>query len=107
MDVEIQIKETRKVFVERIEVEGNSTTLDEVIRLQFDFVEGDPFNRRKVLEAVDKIRGLGFFSNVETSTREGSAPEKIIIEVKLTEKPTGSLGIGAGYNSSDGTVAHI
>jgi len=64
MDVEIQIKETRKVFVERIEVEGNSTTLDEVIRLQFDFVEGDPFNRRKVLEAVDKIRGLGFFSNV-------------------------------------------
>ena len=104
MDVEIQINETRKVFVERIEVEGNSTTLDEVIRLQFDFVEGDPFNRRKVLEAVDKIRGLGFFSNVETSTREGSVPEKIIIEVKLTEKPTGSLGIGAGYNSSDGTV---
>jgi len=104
MDVEIQIKETQKVFVERIEVEGNSTTLDEVIRLQFDFVEGDPFNRRKVLEAVDKIRGLGFFSNVETSTREGSVPEKIIIEVKLTEKPTGSLGIGAGYNSSDGTV---
>ena len=79
--------------------------MDEVIRLQFDFVEGDPFNRRKVLEAVDKIRGLGFFSNVETSTRNGSAPEKIIIEVKLTEKPTGSLGIGAGYNSSDGTVA--
>ena len=105
MGVEIQINETRKVFVERIEVEGNSTTLDEVIRLQFDFVEGDPFNRRKVLEAVDKIRGLGFFSNVETNTREGSAPEKIIIEVKLTEKPTGSLGIGAGYNSSDGTVA--
>ena len=105
MDVEIHLKETQRVFVERIEVEGNSTTLDEVIRLQFDFAEGDPFNRRKVLEAVDKIRGLGFFSNVETSTREGSAPEKIIIEVKLTEKPTGSLGIGAGYNSSDGTVA--
>ena len=59
-------KETEKIFVERIEVEGNSTTLDEVIRLQFDFVEGDPFNRRKILKAVDKIRGLGFFSNVET-----------------------------------------
>ena len=104
MDLKIVFKETDKVFVERIEVEGNSTTIDEVIRLQFDFVEGDPFNRRKVLEAVDKIRGLGFFSNVETSTRMGSAPEKIIIEVKLTEKPTGSLGIGAGFNSSDGSV---
>ncbi|MDC0487315.1 outer membrane protein assembly factor BamA [Amylibacter sp.] len=104
MNVEIQLKKTKKVFVERIEVEGNSTTLDEVIRLQFDFAEGDPFNRRKILKAVDKIRGLGFFSNVETNTREGSSPEKIIIEVKLTEKPTGSLGIGAGFNSSDGSV---
>jgi outer membrane protein insertion porin family len=104
MDIEIKLEETSKVFVERIEVVGNSTTIDEVIRLQFDFVEGDPFNRRKVVEAVDKIRGLGFFSNVETNTRIGSAPEKIIIEVKLTEKPTGSLGIGAGFNSSDGAV---
>jgi outer membrane protein insertion porin family len=104
MDVEIQLQKTKKFFVERIEVEGNSTTLDEVIRLQFDFVEGDPFNRRKVLKAVDKIRGLGFFSNVETDTREGSSPEKIIVQVRLTEKPTGSLGIGAGFNSSDGAV---
>jgi len=104
MDVEIQLKETKKIFVERIEVEGNSTTLDEVIRLKFDFAEGDPFNRRKILKAVDKIRGLGFFSNVETNTREGSSPEKVIIEVKLTEKATGSLGVGAGYNSSDGSV---
>ena len=104
MDVKIELKQTQKLFVERIEVEGNSTTIDEVIRLQFDFVEGDPFNRRKVIEAIDKIRGLGFFSNVETNTREGSSAEKIIIEVKLTEKPTGSLGIGAGFNSSDGAV---
>ena len=104
MDVTIQLQKTKKIFVERIEVEGNSTTIDEVIRLQFDFAEGDPFNRRKILNAVDRIRGLGFFSNVETSTREGSSPEKIIIEVKLTEKPTGSLGIGAGFNSSDGSV---
>jgi len=104
MDVIIQLQKTKKIFVERIEVEGNSTTIDEVIRLQFDFAEGDPFNRRKILNAVDRIRGLGFFSNVETSTREGSSPEKIIIEVKLTEKPTGSLGIGAGFNSSDGSV---
>ncbi|MDB2708039.1 outer membrane protein assembly factor BamA, partial [Amylibacter sp.] len=104
MEVKIQLQKTKRIFVERIEVEGNSTTLDEVIRLQFDFAEGDPFNRRKILKAVDKIRGLGFFSNVETNTREGSSPEKIIIEVKLTEKPTGSLGIGAGFNSSDGSV---
>ena len=103
MDIEIQLQETKKLFVERIEVEGNSTTLDEVIRLQFDFVEGDPFNRRKVIKAVDKIRGLGFFSNVETNTRMGTTPDQIIIKVNLIEKPTGSLGIGAGFNSSDGS----
>ena len=104
MDVKVELQKTQKIFVERIDVVGNSTTIDEVIRLQFDFAEGDPFNRRKILVAIDKIRGLGFFSNVETNTREGSSPDKIIIEVKLTEKPTGSLGIGAGFNSSDGSV---
>ena len=104
MNIEIKFIETNKIFVERIEVEGNSTTIDEVIRLKFDFVEGDPFDKRKVQEAIDRIRGLGFFSSVKTSTREGSSAEKIIIEVKLTEKPTGSLGIGAGYNSSDGSI---
>ena len=104
MNIEIQLQKTQKLFVERIELEGNSSTLDEVIRLQFDFVEGDPFDRRKVLKAVDRIRGLGFFSNVVTNTRRGSAAEKIIIEVKLTEKATGSIGIGAGFNSSDGAV---
>jgi len=103
MDINIQLEESKKLFVERIEVEGNSTTLDEVIRLQFDFVEGDPFNRRNVIKAVDKIRGLGFFSNVETNTRMGTTPDQIIITVNLIEKPTGSLGIGAGFNSSDGS----
>ena len=103
MDVEIQLQETRKVFVERIEVEGNSTTLDEVIRLQFDFVEGDPFNRVKLLKLLIKLEVLGFFSNVETNTRMGTTPDQIIIKVNLIEKPTGSLGIGAGFNSSDGS----
>ena len=62
MDVKVELQKTQKIFVERIDVVGNSTTIDEVIRLQFDFAEGDPFNRRKILVAIDKIRGLGFFS---------------------------------------------
>ena len=104
IDIVLNLVESTKTFVERIEVEGNSTTLDEVIRLKFDFVEGDPFDLRKVQEASDRIRGLGFFSEVNITSRTGSSPEKIIIKVKLIEKATGSLGIGAGYNSSDGSV---
>ena len=104
VNIEIDLLESQKIFVERIEVEGNSTTLDEVIRFKFDFVEGDPFDIRKVQEATDRIRGLGFFSDVSVTTRSGSTDEKIIINVKVNEKATGSLGIGAGYNSSDGSV---
>ena len=104
MDVDINLEKTNRLFVERIEVEGNSTTLDAVIRQKFDFVEGDPFDQRKVQRAMDRIRGLGFFKAVDTSTRQGSDPEKIIIDVNVIEKATGSLGLGAGYNSSDGSV---
>ncbi len=104
IDVNINFVPTKKIFVERIEIVGNSTTLDEVIRLKFDFAEGDPFNNRKIKEAADKIRSIGFFSDVKITSREGSSSDKIIINVKLKEKATGSLGIGAGYNSSDGSV---
>ena len=104
INIDLNLVKAEKTFVERIEIEGNSTTLDEVIRLKFDFVEGDPFDIRKVQEATDRVRGLGFFSEVSVNTREGSSVEKVIIEVKLTEKATGSLGLGAGYNSSDGSV---
>ena len=104
IDIELKLTQSQRLFVERIEVVGNSTTLDEVIRLKFDFVEGDPFNQKKVQKAIDRIRGLGFFSDVNVLTREGSSKEKVIIKVKLEEKATGSLGIGAGYNSSDGSV---
>jgi len=104
MDIMIALKNTKRLFVERIEVNGNATTLDAVIRQKFNFVEGDPFDQRKIQRAIDRIRGLGFFSEVDIKTRDGSDPEKIIIEVNLEEKATGSLGLGAGYNSSDGSV---
>jgi len=104
VNIDLNLVKAEKTFVERIEIEGNSTTLDEVIRLKFDFVEGDPFDIRKIQEATDRVRGLGFFSEVSVNTKEGSSAEKVIIEVKLTEKATGSLGLGAGYNSSDGSV---
>ena len=104
IDIKINLQKRKKIFVERIEFEGNSSTLDEVIRLQFDFVEGDPYDRRKVAKAIDRIRGLGYFSSVQTNSREGSSSDTIILEVKLIEKATGSIGLGAGFNSSDGTV---
>ncbi len=102
LDIEIELSRGDKLFVERIDIEGNSTTLDRVIRRQFELAEGDAFNRREIQEATDRIRATGLFESVSVESREGSSRDRAIIDVNVKEKATGNLGIGAGYNSSDG-----
>lgn len=102
LDVEYVITRGPRVFVERIDIEGNTTTLDQVIRRQFDSVEGDPFNPREIREAAERIRALGYFETSDVDTREGSTPEQVIVDVNVVEQPTGSLSFGASFSSSDG-----
>ena len=91
-----------RIFVERIDIEGNNTTLDRVVRNQFRVVEGDPFNPRSIRESAERIRALGYFSNADVQAREGSAPDQVIVDVNVEEAPTGSLSFGANYSSSVG-----
>ncbi|HVG47027.1 MAG TPA: outer membrane protein assembly factor BamA, partial [Rubellimicrobium sp.] len=91
-----------RIFVERIDIEGNATTLDRVIRAQFNTVEGDPFNPREVREAAERIRALGYFSNADVEAREGSTPDQVVIDVNVEEQPTGSLSFGVNYSSENG-----
>ncbi|WP_439156412.1 outer membrane protein assembly factor BamA [Yoonia sp.] len=91
-----------RVFVERINIRGNGTTLDRVIRNQIRVVEGDPFNPREIRESARRIRALGFFANSNVDTRQGSAPNQVIIDVDVVEGPTGTLTFGANYNSDTG-----
>jgi len=105
--VEIDLTRGRRLFVERIDIEGNSTTLDRVIRRQFELAEGDAFNRREIQEATDRIRATGLFKEVQVEAREGSSPDQAIIDVNVTEQQTGNLGLGASYNSSDGATFNI
>lgn len=93
-----------RAFVERIDIEGNSTTLDRVIRRQFETVEGDVLNERQIREATDRIRALGYFSSVDVSAREGSSPEQQVIDVDVTEQATGSLTFGGSFSSSSGAA---
>lgn len=102
VDIEFEIASAPRVFIERIDIEGNIATLDRVIRRQFNVVEGDPLNRREVSEATDKIRATGFFGKVEVETREGSAPDQVVVDVNVEEVPTGSLSFGVGFSTSDG-----
>ncbi len=102
LDVEFALVKGPRVFVERIDIEGNTTTLDRVIRRQFLTVEGDPFNPREIRNAAERIRALGFFSEANVETREGSSPSQVIVDVDVVEQPTGSLNIGGSYSLADG-----
>ncbi|MGI9393173.1 MAG: outer membrane protein assembly factor BamA, partial [Boseongicola sp.] len=107
LDVEFALVRGPRVFVERIDVEGNATTLDRVIRRQFDTVEGDPFNPRAIRNAAERIRALGFFAIAEVETREGSASDQVIVDVDVEEQPTGSLTFGGSYSTDTGLAVSI
>lgn len=102
VDVNFELVSGRRVYVERIDIGGNTGTLEKVIRREFDFVEGDAFNARKMTIAGDKLRGLGIFGATNVSVREGSSPEKVIVEVDVQDIATGSVGFALGYSSAAG-----
>jgi len=102
LDIEYVISRGDRVFVERIDIQGNTTTLDQVVRRQFRSVEGDPFNPREIRQAAERIRALDFFEKTEVNAREGSTPDQVIVDVDVEEKPTGSLNFGGSFSSSDG-----
>ena len=107
LDVEFALVRGPRVFVERIDIEGNQTTLDRVVRRQFDTVEGDPFNPREIRNAAERIRALGFFSQADVNTREGTAQDQIIVDVDVEEQPTGSLSFGGSFNNDSGLALVI
>ncbi|WP_390914539.1 outer membrane protein assembly factor BamA [Pseudosulfitobacter sp. SM2401] len=102
LDVEFVLSRGPREFVERIDIEGNTTTLDQVIRRQFDSVEGDPLNPREIREAAERIRALDFFSSSQVNAREGSAPDQVIVDVDVVEQPTGALSFGGSFSATDG-----
>lgn len=107
VDIEFELIEGPKVFIERIDVRGNRQTLDRVIRRQFRVVEGDAFNAREVRRAEDRIKALRFFTAVETRVREGSGPDRAVVVVDVEEAPTGTLSFGAAFSSNEGIAATV
>ncbi|WP_420863531.1 outer membrane protein assembly factor BamA [Algirhabdus cladophorae] len=107
LDLEFEISRGPRVFVERIDIEGNNTTLDRVIRRKFKIVEGDPFNPREIRQSAERIRALGFFSNADVTAREGNSVDSVIVDVDVEETPTGQLGFGASYSNNDGVGVSV
>ncbi len=98
------IKPGPRVYVERINITGNVRTLDEVIRREFRLSEGDPYNNAKLQRTEQRLNNLGFFEKVEVKNKEGSAPDKTVVDVNVQEKSTGEINMGAGFSTTDGVL---
>ena len=107
IDVVLALIRGPRVFVERIDIQGNTTTEDQVIRRQFDIAEGDPLNPREIREAAARIEDLGYFSDVRVNPVQGSAADQAVVDVQVEETTTGSLGFGLSYGQNDGIGANI
>ncbi|WP_120496075.1 outer membrane protein assembly factor BamA [Kiloniella sp. EL199] len=107
IDLVFSISEGAKVYVERIDIEGNSRTLDKVIRREFRLVEGDAFNSSKLRRSRTRIQRLGFFQSVNVDNEPGSTPDRTVIKVDVEEQSTGELTFGAGFSSSSGPLGSI
>jgi outer membrane protein insertion porin family len=101
------IDEGPRIYIERINIVGNYRTHDDVIRRQFRLAEGDAFNRLLVEAARKRLRALGFFKTVDIDTEPGSAPDRVVINVKVQEQPTGEFSFGLGYSTAEGIIGDI
>ena len=107
IDVTYRIEQGARAFIERIDIVGNTTTRDYVIRREFDISEGDAYNRILIDRAERRLRDLGFFESVRISTSRGSAPDRVIVTVFVEEKATGKLSFGVGYSTASGVVGDV
>jgi outer membrane protein insertion porin family len=107
IDVIMKIDQGPRVYVERINVVGNTRTLDKVIRREMRLTEGDAFNRVLLDRSRTRIRGLGFFKDVDIKQSPGSAPDRTDLTIAVTEQSTGELSVGAGYSSTSSLVGEF
>jgi outer membrane protein insertion porin family len=107
IDVTFAIEQGPHAYVERIDIHGNTRTRGYVIRREFDIAEGDAFNKGLIDRAERRLQSLDYFKTVKITTKPGSAPDHIILDVELQEKDTGNFNIAGGYSTTDGWLAEI
>jgi outer membrane protein insertion porin family len=107
IDLGFEIAQGPRVYIEKIQIAGNSRTLDKVIRRQFRLQEGDAFNRVLIDRSRTRIRSLGFFKEVDVKNVPGSQPDRTNLTVNVTEQSTGALQVGLGYSSTTSLLGEI
>ena len=107
VDVTFNVTEGQRVYVERINIVGNTRTIDPVIRRELALTEGDAFNRTLLERSRNNLRGLGFFKDVKVEEVRGAAADRSVVNVTVEEQPTGELSVGAGFSSVDSFVVNL
>ena len=107
VDVTIEVTEGPEVYVERINISGNTRSEDRILRRELPFVEGDLFTLQKLNRARQRLINLGYFESVNVETQPGTDKTRIIVNVEVTERPTGVFSIGGGYSSVDSFVGTL
>jgi outer membrane protein insertion porin family len=101
------IEEGPRVYIERINVRGNSRTRDYVIRREFDVGEGDAYNKVLVDRAERRLNNLGYFKRVRITNEPGSAPDRVVVNVDVEDQPTGAFSVSGGYSTADGFIGEV
>lgn len=100
-DIVIKIEKGQKIFIEQINITGNTITRDKVIRREMRVMENSIYNEKLLRLSKQKLEQLGYFESVEVATPRGSADDRLVLNLNVKEKPTGTFSIGAGYSSAE------
>ncbi len=110
IEVTFQVREGPRVFIERVDIQGNNRTLDRVIRREIRLVEGDAFNTAKVRRSKERLENLGYFKQDTVkidNTPSEVFPDRTILTAKIEEQSTGELSFGIGYSSATGALFDV
>jgi outer membrane protein insertion porin family len=107
ISVVFTVEDGPRVYIERINVRGNTRTRDYVIRREFDVGEGDAYNRALIDRAERRLKNLNYFKNVKITNEPGSAPDRIVLNVDVDEIPTGEFSVAGGYSTASGWMAEL
>ncbi len=107
IDISYRIEQGKRIYIERIQIHGNTKTRDEVIRREFDVGEGDAYNRALVDRGERHLKALGYFKSVKIAAEPGSAPDRVVLDVAVEEQQTGNFFISGGYSTSDGFLGEV
>jgi outer membrane protein insertion porin family len=101
------VEEGPRVYIERINVRGNTRTRDYVIRRELDIGEGDAYNKVLVDRAERRLNNLGYFKKVRITNEPGSAPDRVVVNIDVEDQPTGAFSVAGGYSTADGIIGEV